>query len=180
MQVTRRHFMGGVAGLATYGAFGGHVFAEAQKPSSPLTITIVDVAGNLALTQGAFDAYAAAKPDFVSRFAYTKAPSPELPAKLQAQQAGQAVLVQFHLVVDAHHGIQSIEQRAHPAWCQLLEGRCGYRDQRQACLGCERARLAEQRQRSVLHIVAKGIRQQAQLPLAHIGLGGQGQGQDQG
>src|SRR6185312_1447901 len=72
MNVTRRHFMGGVAGLATYGAFGGgQVFAAAQKPSSPLTITIVDVAGNLALTQGAFDAYAAAKPDFVSRFAYT-------------------------------------------------------------------------------------------------------------
>jgi putative spermidine/putrescine transport system substrate-binding protein len=83
--------MGGVAGIATYGALGGQVFAAAQKPSSPQTITIVDVAGNLALTQGAFDAYAAAKPDFVSRFVYTKAPSPELPAKIQAQQAAKRV-----------------------------------------------------------------------------------------
>jgi putative spermidine/putrescine transport system substrate-binding protein len=83
--------MGGVAGIATYGALGGQVFAAAQKPSNPQTITIVDVAGNLALTQGAFDAYAAAKPDFVSRFVYTKAPSPELPAKIQAQQAAKRV-----------------------------------------------------------------------------------------
>ncbi|MBN9245066.1 MAG: extracellular solute-binding protein [Mesorhizobium sp.] len=91
MTVTRRHFLGGVAGLTTLGAFGGPVFAAAQKPASPLQITIVDVAGNLALTQAAFDAYAAAKPDFVSRFVYTKAPSPELPAKLQAQQAAGRV-----------------------------------------------------------------------------------------
>jgi putative spermidine/putrescine transport system substrate-binding protein len=86
MNINRRHFMGGVAGLTTLGAFSGRVFAAAEKPKSPLTITIVDVAGNLALTQPAFDAYAAAKPDFVSRFVYTKAPSPELPAKIQAQQ----------------------------------------------------------------------------------------------
>jgi len=91
MRVTRRHFLGGVAGLTTLGAFGGRVFAEAQKPASPLEITIVDVAGNLALTQAAFDAYAAAKPDFVSRFVYTKAPAPELPAKIQAQQAAGRV-----------------------------------------------------------------------------------------
>ncbi|MGN6466434.1 MAG: ABC transporter substrate-binding protein [Rhizobiaceae bacterium] len=91
MRVTRRDFMGGVAGLATYGALGGQVFAAAQKPSSPQTITVVDVAGNLALTQAAFDAYAAAKPDFVSRFVYTKAPSPELPAKIQAQQGANRV-----------------------------------------------------------------------------------------
>ncbi len=91
MRLTRRHFMGGVAGLTTFGALGGRVFAEAQKPASPLEITVVDVAGNLALTQAAFDAYAAAKPDFVSRFVYTKAPSPELPAKIQAQQAAGRV-----------------------------------------------------------------------------------------
>jgi putative spermidine/putrescine transport system substrate-binding protein len=91
MRVTRRHFLGGVAGLTTLGAFSGRVFAEAKKPASPLEITIVDVAGNLALTQPAFDAYAAAKPDFVSRFVYTKAPSPELPAKIQAQQGAGRV-----------------------------------------------------------------------------------------
>ncbi len=34
-----------------------------------------------------FENYAAAKPEWVSSFAFTKAPAPELPAKIQAQQA---------------------------------------------------------------------------------------------
>jgi putative spermidine/putrescine transport system substrate-binding protein len=54
-------------------------------------MTVVDVAGNLALTQKAFEAYRKAKPDMVSRFTFTKAPSPELPAKLKAQQAANRV-----------------------------------------------------------------------------------------
>ena len=68
------------AGIATRAA------AQAAKPKSPLTISIVDVGGALALTQKAFEAYRRAKPEMVSRFVFTKAPAPELPGKLKAQQ----------------------------------------------------------------------------------------------
>jgi putative spermidine/putrescine transport system substrate-binding protein len=55
-------------------------------PSSPQTITIVDVAGNLALTQDAIDAYVKKNPKLVGKVNYTKAPAPELPGKLKAMQ----------------------------------------------------------------------------------------------
>ena len=87
MQITRRTFVGGVAGMAGLGLLPARSFAALTAPASPVTITIVDVAGNLALTQGMFENYAAAKPEWVSSFAFTKAPAPELPAKIQAQQA---------------------------------------------------------------------------------------------
>src|SRR4051812_43553465 len=56
-------------------------------PSGPLTISIVDVAGDLALTQDAFELYAKKNPTRVSKFTYTKAPAPELPGKLKAMQS---------------------------------------------------------------------------------------------
>jgi putative spermidine/putrescine transport system substrate-binding protein len=55
-------------------------------PASPVAINVVDVAGNLALTQPAFDLYRKQKPNMVSRFTFSQAPAPELPAKLRAQQ----------------------------------------------------------------------------------------------
>src|SRR4029450_8770133 len=55
-------------------------------PKSPVTLTIVDVAGDLALTQDAIDAYVKKNPQLVSKVNYTKAPSPELPGKLKAMQ----------------------------------------------------------------------------------------------
>src|SRR6059058_4451551 len=85
--LSRRAVLGAAAGAA----LAGRAQAQAAKPKSPLAITVVDVAGNLALTQRAFEAYRKAKPDMVSRFTFTKAPSPELPAKLKAQQAANRV-----------------------------------------------------------------------------------------
>ena len=61
--------------------------ASAAKPKSPLTLSIVDVGGALALTQSGFEAYRKAKPEMVSRFVFTKAPAPELPGKLRAEQS---------------------------------------------------------------------------------------------
>ncbi|MGJ4929089.1 ABC transporter substrate-binding protein [Bradyrhizobium sp. HKCCYLS2038] len=55
-------------------------------PAAPVTLNIIDVAGNLALTQPAFEEYRKAKPKFVSKMTFTKAPAPELPGKLKAQQ----------------------------------------------------------------------------------------------
>lgn len=66
--------------IASVVAFGA---AHAQ----PVTLNVVDVAGNLALTQEALEAFAAKNPNLVSRITFTKAPSPELPGKIRAMQA---------------------------------------------------------------------------------------------
>jgi ABC-type uncharacterized transport system, periplasmic component len=60
--------------------------ADVKMPSEPVTLNIVDVAGNLQLTQQIFDNYAAANSDKVSRITYTKVTSPELAGKVKAQQ----------------------------------------------------------------------------------------------
>jgi len=91
MQFTRRQFIGGAAGLSGVAALGGRVFAAQTLPKDPIQVNIVDVAGNLALTQGAFDSYAAQKPNVVSKFVYATAPAPELPSKLQAQEAANHI-----------------------------------------------------------------------------------------
>ena len=82
----RRTILGGTAALVGASLVRG-ARAQASKPKSPLTISIVDVGGALALTQKGFEAYRKAKPDMVSRFVFTKAPAPELPGKLRAQQS---------------------------------------------------------------------------------------------
>ncbi|MGA0565288.1 extracellular solute-binding protein [Ancylobacter sp. VNQ12] len=91
MRMTRRHFMGTTVALAGLPLFGGAAFAALKPPSRPVTLTVADVAGNLALTQAALQLYAETKPDWVSRIAFTKAPAPELPSKLKAQQAAGRV-----------------------------------------------------------------------------------------
>ncbi|CAN5431936.1 extracellular solute-binding protein [soil metagenome] len=85
--ITRRTFAGGVAASAGLAAFWRpSLAAQLTMPSSPVDLNVVDVAGNLALTQKAIEAYAAAKPNVVGRVNFTKAPAPELPGKLKAQQ----------------------------------------------------------------------------------------------
>src|SRR5436305_14777485 len=72
----------------------GWSLALAQAPAlpkSPVTLNVVDVAGNLALTQDAIENYRAKHPNLVSRITFTKAPAPELPGKLKAQQAAKRV-----------------------------------------------------------------------------------------
>jgi putative spermidine/putrescine transport system substrate-binding protein len=94
---SRRVFLGTTAGLgAIYGLTGifsgvRPVFAALAKPASPVTLNIVDVAGNLALTQPAIDNYRKAKPDWVSKITFSQAPAPELPSKIKAQQDGNQV-----------------------------------------------------------------------------------------
>lgn len=59
--------------------------------AAPVAINIVDVAGNLALTQKAFEAFRDQNPDLVSNMTFTTAPSPQLPGKIQAmQKAGRS------------------------------------------------------------------------------------------
>jgi putative spermidine/putrescine transport system substrate-binding protein len=90
MTVSRRTVLAGLAGIGA-AARGGVALAQPAMPKAPVVVTIVDVAGNLALTQKAIENYRKAKPNVVSRFAFTKAPAPELPAKLKAQQAAGRV-----------------------------------------------------------------------------------------
>lgn len=85
--MSRRQALGGLAAVATLPATRLFAQSKLALPTSPVSINIVDVAGNLALTQKAIENYVAAKPELVSRVTFTKAPAPELPGKLKAQQA---------------------------------------------------------------------------------------------
>ena len=82
----RRALLHAALGAAVAALFTGAVPAGAQVPAmpkSPVTINIVDVAGNLALTQDAIEHYAKKHPELVAKFNFTKAPAPELPGQAQ-------------------------------------------------------------------------------------------------
>lgn len=114
---TRRAVLGTAAALAATRP----VMAQAPAPKSPLSITVVDVAGNLALTQKAFENYRKAKPAMVERFNFTKAPSPELPAKLRAQQAANRV--DIDLVLTGTDALAAgIDQKI---WAELIPAMAG-------------------------------------------------------
>ncbi|MEJ7763427.1 MAG: hypothetical protein WKF63_00945, partial [Thermomicrobiales bacterium] len=57
----------------------------ATPPAEPVSLTIIDVAGQSQLTQPMIDDYVAQNPEWVSGVEFTKATSPELAAKIQAQ-----------------------------------------------------------------------------------------------
>jgi putative spermidine/putrescine transport system substrate-binding protein len=54
-------------------------------------LNVVDVAGQLQLTQRAMDTFAKENPKLVSRITYSQAPAPELPGKIKAQQSANRV-----------------------------------------------------------------------------------------
>ncbi len=83
-EFTRRGVIGAAAAIAAT-ATAGAAHAEA------MTINIVDVAGNLALTREGFEAFRRANPGKVSRISYTQAPAPEIPGKLRAQKDANRV-----------------------------------------------------------------------------------------
>ncbi|WP_158814160.1 ABC transporter substrate-binding protein [Methylocapsa sp. S129] len=87
---SRRGFAKAGLGLVGAAAFAGAARAQAA-PKSPVSLAIVDVAGNLALTKPAIEDYAAANPKLVSHVAFSQAPAPELPAKIKAQQGANRV-----------------------------------------------------------------------------------------
>ncbi|WP_374729939.1 ABC transporter substrate-binding protein [Caballeronia temeraria] len=69
--------------VAVSAAFG----MSAAYAADPVSINIVDVAGNLQLTQKGFEAFKAKYPDLVSSITFTNAPAPQLPGKIKAMQA---------------------------------------------------------------------------------------------
>jgi putative spermidine/putrescine transport system substrate-binding protein len=73
------------------------------KPAKPVDLQILDVAGNLQLTQGMIDEFRQQHPDIVSKITYSKAPAPDLAGKIKAQQ--QAGRVQIDLVLTGTDGL---------------------------------------------------------------------------
>ena len=72
-------------------ALAGSSRAQPALPASPIALNIIDVAGNLQLTKPALERFRTENPRLVSRITYSQAPSPELPAKLRAQQDANRV-----------------------------------------------------------------------------------------
>ncbi|TQI73776.1 putative spermidine/putrescine transport system substrate-binding protein [Bosea sp. AK1] len=67
------------------------------KPKAPLTISVIDVAGDLQISQPAIEKFQKEHPDLVARFIFTKATAPELAGKLKAQQQAGRVDIDFVL-----------------------------------------------------------------------------------
>ena len=82
-KASRRQFIGGAAGLAAV----SFTAASAQTlPKSAVNLNIIDVGGALALVQKPLENYRKTKPELVAKMSFTKAPAPELPAKIKAMQ----------------------------------------------------------------------------------------------
>ncbi|MRT44536.1 ABC transporter substrate-binding protein, partial [Xylella fastidiosa subsp. multiplex] len=63
------------------------------KPAKPVDLDILDVAGNLQLTQGMIDDFRRQHPDIVGKVTYSKAPAPDLAGKIKAQQQAGRVQI---------------------------------------------------------------------------------------
>ncbi|HEY4419860.1 MAG TPA: extracellular solute-binding protein, partial [Pseudonocardia sp.] len=75
------------------------------RPSAPVTLNVLDVAGNLQLTQGMIDEFVAQNPDVVSRVTYEKAAAPEMAGKIKAQQ--DAGRINIDLVLTGTDGLSA-------------------------------------------------------------------------
>ncbi|MDW5325174.1 ABC transporter substrate-binding protein [Plantactinospora sp. KLBMP9567] len=108
----------GAPEAAAPGPTGG---AVPDKPGSPVVLNILDVAGNLQLTQSMIDDFVAKNSDTVSRVTYSKSPSPELVGKVKAQQ--DANRVEIDLVLTGVDGLAAgIDQ---DLWTPLLPTHAG-------------------------------------------------------
>jgi len=122
-KISRRGVLGGMAAVTLADLVAQGARAALPLPSSPVSLSIVDVAGTLALTRPAFDAYLKAKPQLVSNISYSKAPAPELPGKLHAEQSAGRLDIDLVLTgVDAlSAGIkQGIWEPLFPAYAAAL------------------------------------------------------------
>jgi putative spermidine/putrescine transport system substrate-binding protein len=87
--------------VPTTGATTGTTTSSA--PANPVTLNILDVAGNLQLTKGMIENFKTAHPEIVNNITYSTATAPELAGKLQAQQQGGNV--QINLVLTGTDGL---------------------------------------------------------------------------
>jgi putative spermidine/putrescine transport system substrate-binding protein len=102
-----------IAGATASIAIAASHRAQAQ---GAVSLSIVDVAGNLQLTREGFENFRKANPNRVSRITYTSAPAPEIPGKLRAQQ--DAGRVDIDLVLGGNDVLAAgIDQKL---WAPLL------------------------------------------------------------
>lgn len=87
-----------------------------SKPSQPVVLNVLDVAGNLQLTQGMIDDFVKQNPDVISKVTYSKAPAPDLVGKIKAQQG--AGRVDIGLVLTGTDGLAAGAEQG--LWQQLL------------------------------------------------------------
>jgi putative spermidine/putrescine transport system substrate-binding protein len=87
-----------------------------DKPSKAVNLNVLDVAGDLALTQGMIDDFVKQNPGVVSKVTYQKATAPELTGKIKAQQ--NANRVDIDMVLTGVDGLSAgVEQGI---WTNLL------------------------------------------------------------
>jgi putative spermidine/putrescine transport system substrate-binding protein len=96
LRINRRTVLGGMAASAVTGVTSAWAAAPAL-PASPVTITVMDVGGALALNQPAFEEYAKSYPERAARIVFSKAPVTELAGKLKAQQSANSVDIELVL-----------------------------------------------------------------------------------
>ncbi|MGH3388255.1 MAG: hypothetical protein ACRDOO_05190, partial [Actinomadura sp.] len=110
--------VGGVTTLLLVGACGAPSTSNTSadnegpvpdKPAKPVTLNILDIAGNLQLTQGMIDEFVTKNPDIVSKVTYEKATAPDMAGKVKAQQ--DAGRLNIDLVLTGTDGLSAgIEQ----------------------------------------------------------------------
>jgi putative spermidine/putrescine transport system substrate-binding protein len=107
LATTRRALLGGIAGAAALAAAAPNARAVAPPPlpSAPVELNVIDVAGQLQLTQGAINAFVKDNPKLISKVNFSQAPAPELPGKIKAQQA--AGRVDIDLVMTGTDGLSA-------------------------------------------------------------------------
>ncbi|MFI6825621.1 MULTISPECIES: ABC transporter substrate-binding protein [unclassified Kribbella] len=87
-----------------------------DKPSKAVTLNILDVAGNLQLTQPMIDDFVKQHSDVISKVTYSKGPAPELSGKIKAQQ--DAGRVDIDLVLTGTDGLAAGAEQG--LWMDLL------------------------------------------------------------
>src|SRR3954447_23554242 len=92
--ITRRGVLGSIVGVTALRSTALH---SQTLPAQPVTLNIIDVAGPLQLTQAGIDRFRRENPKLIVGITFSRAPSPELPGKLKAQQ--QANKVDIDLVL---------------------------------------------------------------------------------
>ena len=87
---------------ATVMAVGVSVLTPGTTRAEPITLSIIDTGGDLASTEVIIRNYAKANPDKVKDIRIQRAPAPELPAKIKAQQ--DAGRLDINLVLTGQDG----------------------------------------------------------------------------
>src|SRR4051812_43001110 len=102
-----------------------------DKPGGAVTLNILDVAGNLQLTQGMIDEFVSKNKDQIAKVTYSKATAPELVGKVKAQQ--NAGRVDIDLVLTGVDGLaagidQNLWVPVLPTYANRLPGMNDYLD----------------------------------------------------